>query len=228
MKSRKSTCTLGVETLDARALPSSMFVSDVILLPNKANQEIIIAAAGDTMVRGINLRVEMGDGRGANAEPKITGVTFNDAIWADHARSIEGGAIEDEPQFAQASMVLVDRDVSVKASGIVARLQVDTTGFQSGTFDVKIKDTLFGLPSDFAGLPASPVNNGSIKIASPGDATLNGVFNVEDLISVFQAGEYQDNVEGNSTWAEGDWDQNGDFETGDLILAFQVGAYVRE
>jgi hypothetical protein len=58
-----------------------------------------------------------------------------------------------------------------------------------------------------------------------GDANRDGVFNSSDRIVVFQAGEYEDGIAGNSTWAEGDWSGDGDFDTTDLILAFQGGKY---
>lgn len=60
-----------------------------------------------------------------------------------------------------------------------------------------------------------------------GDATLDGEFNSEDLVSIFAAGQYQDNVSFNSGWAEGDWDGSGDFDSSDLLLAFQSGGYGR-
>ncbi|MCA9152028.1 MAG: hypothetical protein KDA92_22145, partial [Planctomycetales bacterium] len=40
-----------------------------------------------------------------------------------------------------------------------------------------------------------------------------------------QAGEYEDSVEGNSRWSEGDWNCDGDFNSSDLVRAFQTGAY---
>ena len=61
-----------------------------------------------------------------------------------------------------------------------------------------------------------------------GDANLDGVFNSTDLVQVFQFGDYEDEVPGNSTWSEGDWDCDGDFGTSDLVLAFQAGGYVAE
>lgn len=59
-----------------------------------------------------------------------------------------------------------------------------------------------------------------------GDANLDGVFNSTDLVLVWQAGEYEDTIPGNSTWAEGDWNGDGDFNTSDIIKAFQCGSYV--
>ena len=58
-----------------------------------------------------------------------------------------------------------------------------------------------------------------------GDANLSGVFDSGDLVQVFQAGEYEDGIPGNSTFGEGDWNGDGDFTSGDLVLAFQTGHY---
>lgn len=58
-----------------------------------------------------------------------------------------------------------------------------------------------------------------------GDANLDGEFNSADFIQVFAAGEYEDEIAGNSTWAEGDWDGSGDFDSGDFVAAFAGGAY---
>ena len=58
-----------------------------------------------------------------------------------------------------------------------------------------------------------------------GDANLDGVFNSSDMVSVFQAGQYEDAFEDNSGWATGDWNADGDFTTSDLVVAFQDGGY---
>ena len=60
-----------------------------------------------------------------------------------------------------------------------------------------------------------------------GDANLDGQFDSGDLIAVFQAGQYEDPLLGNSSWATGDWNGDADFGTGDLIMAFQSGGYGR-
>ncbi|MFC1758606.1 FG-GAP repeat domain-containing protein, partial [Planctomycetota bacterium] len=59
-----------------------------------------------------------------------------------------------------------------------------------------------------------------------GDSNLDKVFNSSDFVTVFRAGEYEDAVNGNSTWAEGDWNCDGDFTTRDLVTAFSAGGYV--
>jgi hypothetical protein len=58
-----------------------------------------------------------------------------------------------------------------------------------------------------------------------GDANLDGSFDSTDLVRVFQAGEYDDTRDRNSTWSTGDWTGDGEFDSSDLIVAFQTGAY---
>jgi hypothetical protein len=59
----------------------------------------------------------------------------------------------------------------------------------------------------------------------PGDSNGDGRFDSSDLVQVFQRGQYEDNVLGNSTWEDGDWNGDGDFTTSDLVFAFTAGTY---
>lgn len=59
-----------------------------------------------------------------------------------------------------------------------------------------------------------------------GDADVDGKFGTSDLVAVFQAGLYEDNVEGNATWSTGDWNCDGEFDTSDLVAAFQDDGFV--
>jgi hypothetical protein len=59
------------------------------------------------------------------------------------------------------------------------------------------------------------------------DANDDGSFDSSDLVRIFQAGEYEDAIVGNSTFDEGDWNGDGEFDSGDLVLAFQAGHYER-
>ncbi|MCA9214599.1 MAG: lamin tail domain-containing protein, partial [Planctomycetales bacterium] len=43
----------------------------------------------------------------------------------------------------------------------------------------------------------------------PGDVNGDGVFDSSDLTAVLQAGEFEDGIDGNSTFAEGDWNGDG-------------------
>ena len=58
-----------------------------------------------------------------------------------------------------------------------------------------------------------------------GDANLDGTFSSDDLVTVFQAGEYEDAFSMNSTWVTGDWNGDGEFDSGDFVTAFQDGGY---
>lgn len=58
-----------------------------------------------------------------------------------------------------------------------------------------------------------------------GDSNLDGEFNSSDFVVVFSAGEYEDNIDGNSSWAEGDWNGDGDFDSTDFVVAFSNGGY---
>ena len=58
-----------------------------------------------------------------------------------------------------------------------------------------------------------------------GDSNLDGQFNSLDIVYVFQVGEYEDLLPGNSTWATGDWDGDGDFASHDMVRVFEDGGY---
>jgi hypothetical protein len=58
-----------------------------------------------------------------------------------------------------------------------------------------------------------------------GDAELNGEFSSSDFVLVFGRGHYEDGIDGNSQWEDGDWDGDGDFGSGDFVTAFSAGGY---
>jgi hypothetical protein len=58
-----------------------------------------------------------------------------------------------------------------------------------------------------------------------GDADLDGEFSSSDLVEVFQSGQYEDAIPGNSSWSTGDWDGDAEFGSSDLVAAFQGGGY---
>jgi len=61
----------------------------------------------------------------------------------------------------------------------------------------------------------------------PGDVNQDGIFDEADLIAALQAGEYEDSVADNSSFAEGDWNGDGNFTTADLVYVFNLGLYRR-
>jgi hypothetical protein len=92
------------------------------------------------------------------------------------------------------------------------------TGDSSEAFDLNTDDSVNQLDVDELVL--------GILGSQYGDANLDGIFNSSDLVVIFQAGEYEDEIAGNSGWADGDWNCDGDFNTSDLVDAFIRGAYV--
>ncbi len=60
---------------------------------------------------------------------------------------------------------------------------------------------------------------------SVGDADLDGSFDSLDFVAVFQLGEFNDAIPGNSTWSEGDWNCDGDFNSDDILFVMQWGSY---
>ena len=70
------------------------------------------------------------------------------------------------------------------------------------------------------------LDNVSLLFAGVGDANIDGVFNLTDLIDVLANGEYEDSIAGNSTWSEGDWTNDNEFDSGDLVVALASGGYV--
>ncbi len=69
------------------------------------------------------------------------------------------------------------------------------------------------------------VKDSKLKFTYFGDVNLDGQFNTSDLVAIFQAGEYEDDVAMNSSWATGDWNGDTEFGTADLVLAFQDGGF---
>jgi hypothetical protein len=59
----------------------------------------------------------------------------------------------------------------------------------------------------------------------PGDSNGDGVFDSSDLVTVFAAGEYEDDISSNSTFETGDWDRDGEFTSSDLVFVFRYGSY---
>lgn len=58
-----------------------------------------------------------------------------------------------------------------------------------------------------------------------GDSNGDGYFNSSDLVTVFSAGEFEDNLVQNSRWATGDWNGDFEFRSNDFVHAFSFGSY---
>ncbi|MFC1759733.1 hypothetical protein ACFL2H_13365, partial [Planctomycetota bacterium] len=61
--------------------------------------------------------------------------------------------------------------------------------------------------------------------SSIGDANLDGTFDSQDLILIFQAGQFEGSRSEVVGWGQGDWNFDGLFTTSDLVVAFQSDAF---
>jgi hypothetical protein len=64
-----------------------------------------------------------------------------------------------------------------------------------------------------------------LKKTYMGDANLDLEFNSKDLVEVLAAGQYEDAILGNSTWATGDFNGDADVTSADLVEALAGGGY---
>ena len=100
------------------------------------------------------------------------------------------------------------------------KLFKDTSRLDRLIIDQSLYDSHANEIDDFA----SEEGN-TVTIIGYGDANKDGVFNSNELVQVFQAGEYEDDIAENSYWTTGDWNNDRDFDSSNLVVAFQAGSY---
>ena len=105
--------------------------------------------------------------------------------------------------------------------------ETDGAGSSLEIVDLMADPATWNLASAWRASPSQGGSPGSAGIADriPGDANGDGRFDTADLVAVLIAGEYEDQIPGNSTFAEGDWNGDGDFDVQDLVYALQAGNY---
>ena len=128
-------------------------------------------------------------------------------------------------------------DIDVTVSSASAAFQVDRFDRQrisievgpdvngDGEFNVADVDVMCFGSRAADGVMQRNIDFFSITV---GDVNLDGVFNSTDLIRMFEAAEYQDGIEENSSWSTGDFNCDGDFGTSDLAHAFKAATYSGE
>lgn len=138
------------------------------LLPNTPNQVVSLFVSGDELVRGFNLRAQIGDGTGPGIEPVFSGVDFTGGIWDAHPITTLGGPVDGALQYAQASVDFSESGVTVTANGLVAKALVSTVGIMQGTFDLTLTSADIGEDTDFirvgGGTFVPSITNGSLVI----------------------------------------------------------------
>lgn len=153
----------------------------------------------------LEMQIDIGDINGDGQLDVVAGKGAEDAfVW------YMGGASDDSP---------FDLDMDGDVDGDDATLLCDT--IRDGSEDLKFDLNGDGEVSnlDMVTMMRDGLNS------SVGDSNFNGIFGTDDLVLVFTAAQYEDDIPGNSTWATGDWNCDGDFTTSDLVFAFTFGIY---
>lgn len=137
-------------------------------------------------------------------------------------------SLEDHDLITVSGTAQIDGRITLRAAddfqpSLGETIDVLTAASVTGNFtqidNVGIPGTLLGYA------PIYGPDKVSFRASLIADVNLDNEFNSTDLILIFQAGQYEDGIEDNSTWFEGDWTGDGDFGTADLIAAFQTGVF---
>ena len=145
-----------------------------LLDPHTSNQMVAIHVRGGDQIQGLNLHVQVADGGphplvgGAIPGPSIANIDLlTGTIFAGRLNNIVPDV--QLPQLWVQS--ITPADGTVVADGLLATLEIDTTGFSSGRFALALAETHNG-PSDFAGIPIE-IADGSIQIVpEPGSGLI--------------------------------------------------------
>jgi hypothetical protein len=178
---------------------ASIIVGNHVLLPNTPNQIITIQVTGGEQVAGEDFFAQIGDGGaflgGLNSKPTFENV---DIIGGTIFAANNNGAFGDPNGVPIGSnsahpLIWVDGTTtlngSITANGRLATLAIDTTGLNSGTFELRLTDVAgalggFGTTLRSANGDAIPLNviNGSLVVSLPitGDYNLNGIVDAAD------------------------------------------------
>ena len=215
---------VGIVVLDvSQILAATIDVGSHIVAANSAGQEIEILVSGGESVAGFDLFLQVGDGgpelinvglpAGTDA-PEVSGVdllsgTIFDGATATQTDPNRSGVVQ--VFFSNTAITLPAQTVS--ASGTLAKVTIDTTGFNSGTYDLFLSGVLPGLSGGpfnstllaSGGAPVSTtVNNGTLTVVSASAAD----FNTDDVVSGLDFLVLQRGFGVGTTFAEGD--ANGD------------------
>jgi len=148
-------------------------VGDHLLQPNMPDQTFQILVSGGDLVQGLNFYIQVADG-GPEAGGSIDGPVIQelDILTGTIFDGNNTGAIDFDggpppypdvvPQWEGHSTTTLSG--SVAATGLLATVTIDTTGFGGGTWDLIMQNTGDGTyTTDFAGISAD-ITDGSITV----------------------------------------------------------------
>ena len=159
----------------APAKAATISVGDHVLLANLPGQPVPIFVTGGEPVSGLNLFAQVGDGGpelidfglpAGTDGPEITNVDLKTGTIFEAIPDPQTMALG-SPQVANFFIAISAPGGSVPADGLLATLTIDTTGFSSGTWDLLFSGVLpdlGGFDSDFAGVAADDIFNGTITV----------------------------------------------------------------
>ena len=107
----------------------------------------------------------------------------------------------------------------------------DNSAFERSEINVNLPEVSILLAANWANsepitlLAASDDKLIQLENRVVGDVNRDGKFDSSDLVRVFQSADYEDDIQGNSSFDQGDWNLDGDFNSSDFVLAFQIGHY---
>lgn len=180
-------CIAWAGALPALADPI-VVVGDHLLLPDTPNQSIAVYVSGGQAVQGLNFYSQLGPDPWATDGPVLSSLDIlTGTIFAGN----NTGAIDVEQAFGVDLPMFEGRTTttlsgSVAATGLLGTITIDTSGIQSGTWDLRLEDTANG-PTTFAGVPIS-ITDGSIRVVPEPTAALLGLLAVVSLATLRRRG----------------------------------------
>jgi hypothetical protein len=211
---------------NASAVNPTITVGNSVLLPNRAGQTVTINVSGGTAVSGLDFNAEIAGGgaiNGGTAGPVITAVNLvTGTIFAGN-NSGQQNIPSNSPQVYEGGIATTSGTVT--ATGLLATLTIDTTGFQGNTFSLKLSgfgsagasgNTDFGVDSNLNPIPAN-ITNGNLVTLFNGDANKDGTVNNADFLIVQS---HYNTTTGNS-WTTGDFNNDGTVNFTDFMLMTQ-------
>jgi hypothetical protein len=152
------------------------------LQPNQAGQTIQIFVSGGDLVPGVDFTAQVADsgpvsegGLGTIDGPNITGLDL--LAGTIFAGGTQFGAGSPAPQWW--SRTAITNGPAVPANGLLATITISTIGFNSGSWDLKLRDAQFNSSTDWEGNgivngTGEGITNGTIYIVpEPGTAMLS-------------------------------------------------------
>ena len=139
-------------------------------------------------------------------------ISYNDVDngWSGHSNDVYGSYFHEVDWSLNTDELNLEHTSGVKRPGFRANLNI---------MGAEIRPKFS---------PTSPhdIDIGTVRYGEilAGDANFDQQFNSNDLVQVFQRGQY-DRFQEAAQWMDGDWNYDSQFNSSDLVLAMQTGKY---